>query len=230
MGLNLLDMVAPAVGALLWLVMSWVYAKAVSFGRPLNGVQKGMIIYGLLFVLGMGYFIAFSGDIGWPKVLMFSLIGVWAGLVGLLTWWRHRRGRRNPFVGQHPWEQLDSDLQTLKRVRLPWWGVLLWMAVCAVIVWLLNDVGRFNFARPVLCSVAMLGIAIAIKWKLRRRLWFWITVIVLVAIHSSLILLAPWTTKWIPALVVIPFAMADLYAMLAVIAFVEKIVERRRSV
>jgi len=85
-------------------------------------------------------------------------------------------------------------------------------------------------ARPVLCNVAMLGIAIAIKWKLRRRLWFWITVIVLVAIHSTLILLIPWTTKWIPALVVIPFAMADLYAVLAVIAFVERIVERKRSV
>ena len=54
--------------------------------------------------------------------------------------------------------------------------------------------------------------------------------IVLVAIHSTLILLIPWTTKWIPALVVIPFAMADLYAVLAVIAFVERIVERRRSV
>jgi len=34
----------------------------------------------------------------------------------------------------------------------------------------------------------------------------------------------------IPALVAIPFAMADLYAVLAVIAFVERIVERRRSV
>ena len=73
--------------------------------------------------------------------------------------------------------------------------------------------------------MAMLGVTIAIKWKLRRRLWFWITMIVIVALHLLLILFIPWTTRWVPAIVIIPIGIADLYAMLWIILVVGKFME-----
>jgi hypothetical protein len=124
---------------------------------------------------------------------------------------------------------LDNDLKAAKQMRLPWWGVLCWMIGCALIVWLFDHLGRFDLARPALYSIGMFGIAVAIKWKLRRHLWFWITMTVIVALHVVLILFVPWTTKWVPAIVIIPIGIADLYAMLAILSVVGKFVERPKT-
>lgn len=124
--------------------------------------------------------------------------------------------------------QLDSDLDAAKKLRLPWWGVLCWMAACALFVWLLDHFGKFDLARPVLYSIGMLAVTVAIKWKFRRHVWFWGTVIVFVMLHLLLVLFVPWTSNWIPAVVVIPFAIVDLYAMLAVVALVGRFFETNR--
>ncbi|MHB1938321.1 MAG: hypothetical protein ACYCOR_17305 [Acidobacteriaceae bacterium] len=128
-----------------------------------------------------------------------------------------------------------DDIKALQQMRLPWWGVLCWMAGCAVIVWPFYHAGRLDLARPVLYSIGMLGIAAAIKWKFRGHVWFWGTMAVFAALHALLILLVPWTIKWIPALVVIPIAIADVYVMLWVVSVVgnfmgeQKTTERRPS-
>jgi hypothetical protein len=93
MRLDVLDIVAPPAGAAVWLLLSCLYARAVSLGRPLSAVQKGMIGYGLLFVLGMGYLIMFGGSLRWTKELMFSLIAAWAAVVGAIAWRRSRRAQ-----------------------------------------------------------------------------------------------------------------------------------------
>jgi hypothetical protein len=125
--------------------------------------------------------------------------------------------------------QLDNDPKPAKQMRLPWWGVLCWMIGCAVIVLLLDHLGRFDLARPALYSIGMLGVAIAIKWKLRQHMWFWITMAVVVALHVLLLLFVPWNTKWVPAIVIIPIGIADLYAMLAILSVVGKFVERPKT-
>lgn len=125
--------------------------------------------------------------------------------------------------------QLDSDLHAAKKLRLPWWGVLCWMAACALFVWLLDHFGKFDLARPVLYSIGMLAVTVAIKRKLRCHVWFWGTVIIFVLLHLLLILFVPWTSNWIPAVVVIPFAIVDLYAMLAVVALVGRFFERNSA-
>jgi hypothetical protein len=114
-------------------------------------------------------------------------------------------------------------------MRLPWWGVLCGIIGSALLAWLFDHLGRFDLARPALFSIGMLGIAIAIKWKLRRNLWFWITMTILVALHVLLILFVPWTPKWVPAIVVIPIGIVDLFAMLAILSAVENFVERPKT-
>jgi hypothetical protein len=117
---------------------------------------------------------------------------------------------------------LGDDRKAAKQMRLPWWGVLCWMIGCAFIVWLLDHAGKFDLSRPVLYSIGMLGVAIALKWKLRRHAWFWGTMAVFAGLHVLLILFVPWTTKWIPAIVVIPIGIADLYLILWVVSVVGK--------
>jgi hypothetical protein len=45
---------------------------------------------------------------------------------------------------------------------------------------------------------------------------------VLAALHLPLILFIPWTTRWVPAFVIIPYGIADSYAMLWIISVVGK--------
>lgn len=53
--------------------------------------------------------------------------------------------------------------------------------------------------------------------------------VLLAALHLPLILFVPWTTEWIPATVITPFAMADLYAMLWLLSVVGEFVERPKN-
>ncbi len=113
-----------------------------------------------------------------------------------------------------------------KQMRLPWWGVLCVMAGAFPICLLFVYFGRFDLARPTLTSTAMVTIAIAMRWRLRRHVWFWITMTTMAALHAPLILFVPWTTKWVPAFVIIPIGIADLYLMLAIVSVVGKLVRK----
>ena len=52
---------------------------------------------------------------------------------------------------------------------------------------------------------------------------------VIAALHVPLILFVPWTTKWVPAIVITPIGIADLYAMIAILSVVGKFMERPKS-
>ena len=109
-----------------------------------------------------------------------------------------------------------------RQMRLPWWGVLCVVFGTVLLALLFVFFGKFNLARPSLLSVAMVALAIGMRWTLRRHVWFWITITVLAALHVPLILFVPWTTKWVPALVIIPIGIADLYLILAILSVVGK--------
>ncbi|HEY0758716.1 MAG TPA: hypothetical protein VGD59_05600 [Acidisarcina sp.] len=109
-----------------------------------------------------------------------------------------------------------------RKMRLPWWGVLCVILGALALLILFDHFGKLTLARPTMTSAAMVVIAIAMRWKLKGHGWFWLTMIVLAALHVPLVLLVPWTTRWIPAFIIIPFGMADLYLMLWVLSVVGK--------
>jgi hypothetical protein len=59
--------------------------------------------------------------------------------------------------------QLDSDIKTAKKMRLPWWGVLCVILAAIPVVWLFDHLGRFDLAMPTMSSIAVLGLVIAIE-------------------------------------------------------------------
>ena len=105
-------------------------------------------------------------------------------------------------------------------MRLAWWGVLCVIFGTILLGLVFVSFGSFDLARPSFISIAMVALAIVMRWKLRRHLWFWITMTCLAALHLPLILYIPWTTKWIPAVVLAPIGIADLYAMIWIISTV----------
>jgi hypothetical protein len=112
-----------------------------------------------------------------------------------------------------------------KQMRLSWRGVLGVMFGTAALAFIFISLRRFDLARPSMVSIAMVGLALVMRWKLRKHVWFWVTMTLLAALHLPLILFIPWTTKWIPAILIAPIGIADLYAMLWVISVVGKFME-----
>src|SRR5271168_732677 len=107
-------------------------------------------------------------------------------------------------------------------MRLPLWGYPFVLVGAFLLSFLFDHFGKLALARPTIYSVAVIIITIAMMWKLKGHAWFWITTASLAALHVLLILCIPWTTKWIPVLVVIPIGIADSYAMLWVLSIVGK--------
>ena len=109
-----------------------------------------------------------------------------------------------------------------RQMRLSWKGGLCVFLGTILLALIFVSIGRFELARPTMVSVAMVSLAITMRWKLRTHGWFWITIIILAVLHLPLILFIPWTTKWIPAVLIAPIGIADLYAMLWAISVVGK--------
>ena len=85
--------------------------------------------------------------------------------------------------------EIKADIKAAKKIRLPWWGLLTWMAACLPAILLFDRYGKPALALPTLNCVAVLGFVIAVKWKLIRQLWFWITMALIAALHVALILI-----------------------------------------
>ena len=78
-------------------------------------------------------------------------------------------GRKVPLI-----QGIKNDKRGAEKIRIPWWGVLLWMAACGLIDWLLISLGKFDLALPSLNSIAVVGFTIALKRKLWPQAGFWV--------------------------------------------------------
>lgn len=102
MSMRLLEDFSVATSvALIFLLLTWLSGRALSGGGTLNSFKRGALIYGFVFVLGMGYVMLLVADMHWPKVVLFPAIGGWGCIVMLVARWRYRRQKRRQ----------DEDLQ-----------------------------------------------------------------------------------------------------------------------
>ncbi|MBB5061459.1 hypothetical protein HDF16_006195 [Granulicella aggregans] len=123
---------------------------------------------------------------------------------------------------------LKKDIEAAKKVRLPWWAILAWAAVCLPVVSLLNHVSRLELALPILGSLAIFLFPLGLKWDLKRRIWFWVTVLGLIILHVPLILFVPWTAKWVSPIVTGGIASADLCLLLGILSAIGRLFDPPR--
>jgi formate/nitrite transporter FocA (FNT family) len=95
MNFGIADFVIPLGVALVFLGIGRLWLLAVRRGQPLTPFMKGALLYGFVFVLGLGYLLMLGGNLNWPQTFLFSIVGLWGGIVVLLAWWRHHRRQRS---------------------------------------------------------------------------------------------------------------------------------------
>jgi hypothetical protein len=138
-----------------------------------------------------------------------------------LEYWQNSPGdRKMPLANE-----IKNDIKAAKKMRLPWWGVLCGIIGSTLSAWLFDHFGRLNLVLPTLNCIAVLGVAIVVKWKLRRHVWFWGTMTILAALLVLLIVFVPWTTKWVPAIAIGGIDTVGFCVILAIVSVVGKLVE-----
>lgn len=120
--------------------------------------------------------------------------------------------------------EVKEDIKAARKLRLPWWGVLGWMAFCLPVIVLSDQFGLLNMSLPLLNCIGVFGFLIYLKPDLRAQAWFWVTLGILVIIHAILIWYIPWTSKWVPALAIAVISTADFCLMLCIIAAISRLV------
>lgn len=105
-------------------------------------------------------------------------------------------------------------------------GTLLWSITAVIVTWplyfLFSHFGEPGNGRAAWLCLGMLLIAIKVRWELHRHSWFWGTVVLIALAEIPMVVLVPWTSKWIPAIVMLPFCIVDCLAILWAIQTVEK--------
>lgn len=109
------------------------------------------------------------------------------------------------------------------------WKNFLWVITALVLTsplfFVFDRLGKPGTGRAAWICAGMFLIAMKVRWELRSRLWFWVTIAVLLVLHLPLISLVPWTSRWIPAVGIVPIGVLDIAILLGCIALVEKLIK-----
>jgi len=91
------------------------------------------------------------------------------------------------------------------------------------IVFLSIYFGKEQMGRTFCVGFGGLLVAARVRWDLRRRFWFWGILVLMLALQIPLIFVVQWPRGWVPAIAMLPIALAECLIVLGVIQLVEKL-------
>jgi hypothetical protein len=113
-----IDVIFPLPTGLVWLFLTWFWARSVNAGQRLSTSQRTMLKFGFIFAVGMGYLLVFVVGLGWPRWLGAVLISAWASLLVWMAWHRYQRTLGAPSIPSNPARRTASLRQGLSLVAL----------------------------------------------------------------------------------------------------------------
>ena len=123
--------------------------------------------------------------------------------------------------------QFRADLKSARKLRLPWWALVVIIVFSIVSSALADHAGDLSFVLPALNGLAVIGFLIYVKRDLMDRGWFWVAIALFAAIHAALVWRIPWATGWTPAFAIAVIDSLDFCFMLWVIDAILVLAGRR---
>jgi len=96
------------------------------------------------------------------------------------------------------------------------------MVLTSPLFFLFDSLGKPGNGRAAWIGAGMILIVMKVRWELRKHKWFWLTMFFIVAAHVPLVVFAPWTSRWIPAVGILPIGVADIAVMFGCLHIIEK--------
>jgi hypothetical protein len=103
------------------------------------------------------------------------------------------------------------------------------IAVTAPLFPLLRYLGRPDLGFPAVCVAGVLGMVIIVSGRVCTQWWFWATMVPVAGAHVVFILRVPWP-EWVPAPIVIAFALMDLFVIFYLLYLVGKLMGKEALV
>ena len=119
------------------------------------------------------------------------------------------------------YEKPDEEKAERKKQLTTWLWSIAVAALTSPLFFLFNSVGKSGTGRAAWLSAMTILLAMNLRWELRKYLWFWLTMACIVGAHIPLVLLVPWTSRWVPALGQLPIVVADIAVIFGCLHLVE---------
>ena len=113
--------------------------------------------------------------------------------------------------------------QTKKRSR-DYTGLIIGVILSPILIVFVHE-GKEGLGRSVFIALGALMVAIRVRWDLRRHLWFWGAVCLALILQAPMLFIH-WPAGWVPAIVMLPYALVDCVLFLALVQFLEKRLNR----
>ncbi len=114
-------------------------------------------------------------------------------------------------------------VETQKKKLLGTKAVLLILLATSPVFITFLYLGHPGNARAGWILSAVVIMAAKVRWDLHNKVWFWPTIALIAFVHAIAIILVPWTSKWIPAVIVFPFCAVDGLAILGILQLMDKL-------
>jgi hypothetical protein len=119
--------------------------------------------------------------------------------------------------------------QQERQVRADWSGTLIGLSMLPVFL-LFVYFGKAEMGFTVAIILALVVLAIKLRWNLRRHGWFWVTIVVVLALHIPLIFLVRWPQTHVPTIAYsMPLGVADFLAISGALSLAEKLFSKDSS-
>ena len=90
-------------------------------------------------------------------------------------------------------------------------------------------IGRADLARPACLAIGAAAVAVRQKWEYHHRRWFWFVVAGVALMHLPILIYFVFPNRWIPALLLMPFALADYVIMIVAIRIAANLFEPQET-
>jgi len=113
--------------------------------------------------------------------------------------------------------------QKQKR-RTDYTGVIIGVILSPILIFFVHE-GKEGLGRSVFIALGVVMVGARLRWDLRRHLWFWAAVVLALVLQAPMLLIR-WPAGWVPAVVMLPYALVDCLLFLGLVQFIEKRMNR----
>lgn len=116
-------------------------------------------------------------------------------------------------------EEKESD--TPKVTRLTAFYIVI---ALLPVFFFFHYVGKTDLGLNVFICLGVNVLAVRMRWDLRKHFWFWGVMILVLAFELPVVLMVQWPPRWVPAVELLPIAIAGILIALGAIKFVERFI------
>jgi hypothetical protein len=90
--------------------------------------------------------------------------------------------------------------------------------------------GKEDMGLAIVIVLAMITVAIKIRWNLRKHIWFWAIIVFVLALHVPLFFVVRWPQGNVPTLFyTLPFGLVDFLIISGALGIAEKLFSKDSS-